>query len=94
MIEALARACFARLCPWIAAEHPDWPIDKSTTMRAFVEGYAAASCVVFGTKAYSYKHTSRKSWYMTINEVQVFNVYFSEREVLEAIERVKRGEKP
>jgi hypothetical protein len=50
--------------------------------------------MTFGTKSYSYKHTSRKSWFMTINGVQVFGVYLSEREVLEAIERVKRGEKP
>lgn len=88
-IEQLARACFARLCPWIAAEHPDWPIEKSTTMRAFIEG---ASLVKFGTRTYSYKHTSRMSYYMTINGRQVGGVCFSQREVDEQIERVQRGE--
>ena len=50
--------------------------------------------IKYGVKEYSYKHTSRKSWYVTINGVQVFSVYVSERDVLEAIERIKRGEKP
>ncbi len=94
MIEKLARACFARLCPWIAKEYPDFPVEKSTTMTAYIEGYTAATGLRYGTKSYSYKHTSRKSWYMTINDVQVFGYCSSEREVLEAIERLKRGEKP
>lgn len=85
----LARACFARLCPWIAKEHPDWPVEKSTTMRAFIEG---TELIKFGTRTYSYKHTDRKSFYVTINGRQVGGICFSQREVNETIDKIKRGE--
>ncbi len=78
MIEKLARACFARLCPWIAKEYPDFPVEKSTTMQAFVEG---ASCMKLGHRLYSYKHTSRVTIYVTINGHQVGHGYSTMREI-------------
>jgi hypothetical protein len=35
-VEKLARECYHRLCPHAPK---DLPIDKSTTMKAFLEGY-------------------------------------------------------
>lgn len=38
-VEQLARECYLRLCPYAPK---DLPVEKSTTMRAFLEGYKAA----------------------------------------------------
>ncbi len=48
----------------------------------------------FGIKVYTHPKSKRSFFYMTINDIQVFNVYFSEREVLEAIDRIQAGGKP
>jgi len=90
-IEQLARECFARLCPWIAKEYPEFPVEKSTTMQAFIEG-AKLNDMYFGTKTYQKEHSPFIAYYLTINGRQVGTVCFSQREVDELIQSIKRGE--
>lgn len=91
LIERLARAAFGRLCPWIAKEYPEFPVEKSTTMQAFIEG---ATLIKLGHRQYDYKHTSRKTYYVTINGHQVGAGYNSLREIALAHEYIMRGEWP
>ena len=121
MIEKLARAAFAKLCPWIAKEYPEFPVDKSTTMKAYIEGYEQGKLdelkrlpnrshlvaysymngqkdsgvqIKLGHRQYDYKHTSRKTLFVTINGHQVGAGYNFMREIALAHEYIKRGEWP
>jgi len=38
-----------------------------------------------------YKYSKNKYFYMTLNEMQIGPVYFSEKDVLKAIENLKKG---
>jgi hypothetical protein len=90
-IEQLARECFARLCPWIAKEYPEFPIEKSTTMQAFLEGAATNKCYL-GLRTYHYdKGVPRTFWFVTLNGRQIGSVCFSLQEALDSIELIKSG---
>lgn len=47
----------------------------------------------FGWKVYHYKKSSFKAYYLTINDVQVGGVMFSQGEVETCIEKVKAGQR-